>query len=283
MKLRIKPNNLRLIAAAALSLILAACSSKAPPPQSKPSAADPNAGRYSISQDIAPDDAPKLDHLENPVPRAEPLSKGGNRDYTVRGIAYKVWRDIESYEVDGIASWYGKKFHGHLTSNGEIYDMYSFSAAHKNLPLPSYVEVTNLANGKSVIVRVNDRGPFHSKREIDLSYAAAYKLDMLANGTAKVRVKLIRPDAPQTDTERAYIYESEFLIQLAASKNKEALQLHQRKLQQQGLKARIVEDKGWQKLQLGPYVDNREAVKTLEQIREPDYKNAFIIEQNLSN
>jgi rare lipoprotein A len=109
----------------------------------------------------------------------------------------------------GIASWYGKKFHGHLTSNGEIYNMYGMSAAHKNLPLPTYLKVTNLANSKSVIVRVNDRGPFHQNRIIDLSYSAAYKLDMLKTGTAKVKISAItefgqknaiNPSLPQLQT-----------------------------------------------------------------------------------
>ncbi|HAH03554.1 MAG TPA: septal ring lytic transglycosylase RlpA, partial [Vibrio sp.] len=91
----------------------------------------------------------------------------------------------------GKASWYGKKFHGHLTSNGEIYDMYSMSAAHKTLPIPSYVKVTNTDNNKTTIVRINDRGPFHEGRIIDLSYAAAYKLDVLRTGTANVEIEVI--------------------------------------------------------------------------------------------
>jgi len=114
-----------------------------------------------------------------------------NKNYQVRGINYSVLKSAIDFSQTGTASWYGKKFHGHLTSNGEIYNMYSMSAAHKNLPLPTYLKVTNLTNQKSVIVRVNDRGPFHQSRIIDLSYSAAFKLDMLKTGTAEVRIEAI--------------------------------------------------------------------------------------------
>jgi len=113
------------------------------------------------------------------------------------GKSYHVMSSSQGYRETGTASWYGKKFHGHKTSNGEIYDMYGMSAAHKSLPLPTYLRVTNLANGRQVIVRVNDRGPFHGKRLIDLSYAAASKLDFLKYGTAKVRLEAIDPKAWQ--------------------------------------------------------------------------------------
>ncbi|ART79822.1 septal ring lytic transglycosylase RlpA family protein [Oceanisphaera avium] len=149
-------------------------------------------GRYSLRQDVPPEDAPKLDHVKNAVPRYEPYTRGGNKNYNVWGQDYEVWQEVESYRDEGMASWYGAKFHGFETSNGEVYDMYAMTAAHKNLPLPSFVRVTNKANGKQVIVRVNDRGPFHEGRVIDLSYAAAYKLGMLATGTAPVKVELIK-------------------------------------------------------------------------------------------
>ncbi len=113
-----------------------------------------------------------------------------------------VLKSANNFKQTGIASWYGKKFHGHLTSNGEIYDMYSMTAAHKNLPLPTYVKVTNHLNKKSVIVRVNDRGPFHENRIIDLSYSAAFKLDMLKKGTAIVTIEAINTDK---EIEREYL------------------------------------------------------------------------------
>ncbi len=150
-----------------------------------------SSSRYQQRYDSTPDRLPIQAELKDATPRAEPHSRGGNKDYQVFGKPYKVLSTAHEFEQTGTASWYGKKFHGHLTSNGEIYDMYSMSAAHKNLPLPSYLKVTNLANNKSVIVRVNDRGPFHQSRIIDLSYSAAYKLDMLKTGTAQVKISAI--------------------------------------------------------------------------------------------
>jgi rare lipoprotein A len=142
----------------------------------------------------SPDDIPEgLLELEEPVPTDEPLSAGGNmKSYEVFGRKYHVLASAEGYRETGLASWYGKKFHGRKTSNGERYDMFALSGAHKNLPLPSYVRVTNLGNGKSVIVRINDRGPFHSGRIIDLSYAAAVKLDMVGK-IATVELEAITP------------------------------------------------------------------------------------------
>ena len=154
-------------------------------------------GRYQQANDSTPTRLPSAGELHDAVPRAEPHSRGGNKHYQVRGKHYQVLKSAENFSQTGIASWYGKKFHGHLTSNGEIYDMYAMSAAHKNLPLPTYVKVTNLSNNKSVIVRVNDRGPFHEGRIIDLSYSAAYKLDMLKTGTARVEISAITDFGPE--------------------------------------------------------------------------------------
>jgi len=154
--------------------------------------------RYELKHDVAPDQPISVEHIEEITPQYEPYSLGGNKNYTVRGQRYQVIKDPTGFKQTGQASWYGKKFHGHLTSNGEVYDMYSMTAAHKELPLPSYVKVTNTDNGKSTIVRVNDRGPFHPGRIIDLSYAAASKLGMLAKGTARVEVEAINPRAWQS-------------------------------------------------------------------------------------
>lgn len=151
-------------------------------------------GRYKQKHDSTPTRLPAQSELHDAIPRVENPSRGGNKHYTVRGKDYKVLKHAKNFRQTGTASWYGKKFHGHLTSNGEIYDMYSMSAAHKNLPLPTYAKITNLSNQKTVIVRVNDRGPFHQDRIIDLSYSAAYKLDMLKTGTAKVHVEAITAD-----------------------------------------------------------------------------------------
>ena len=129
-----------------------------------------------------------------PKPKEEPLSRYGNMEsYVVFGQRYYTMNTSRGYDEVGLASWYGKKFHGRLTSNREVYNMYEISAAHKKLPLPSYVEVTNLKNNKRVIARVNDRGPFHGDRIIDLSYGAARRLDMVDDGIVRVRVRAVKP------------------------------------------------------------------------------------------
>jgi peptidoglycan lytic transglycosylase len=136
---------------------------------------------------------PDLASIPDAVPRAEPLHRWANRPYERFGRRYVPLTRVGPFEQRGLASWYGKRFHGSATSSGEIYDMYKMSAAHPILPIPSYARVTNLANGRTVVVRVNDRGPFHSSRIIDLSYAAAYKLGYVATGSARVLVEQIVP------------------------------------------------------------------------------------------
>lgn len=149
----------------------------------------PKRGGYY--QDDGPSAEPPANLADIPeaVPRAEPLSRSGNRPYTVNGRTYYPLATAEGYRERGIASWYGKKFHGRLTASGEVYDMHAMTAAHRTLPLPSYARVTNLENGRSVVVRVNDRGPFLHNRLIDLSYAAAAKLGILGTGTGLVEVE----------------------------------------------------------------------------------------------
>ena len=164
-----------------LSLVLAGCSFF--------SAIDP------VKRDGAPSKKLKDCDIQNAVPRVEPRSRYGNpATYTVRGKTYRVLDSGEGFRERGVASWYGTAFHGNPTSSGERYDMYAMTAAHKHLPLPSYVEVRNLENGRRVIVKVNDRGPFISGRIIDLSYAAATKIGMLGSGTAKVEIAVLDPE-----------------------------------------------------------------------------------------
>ncbi len=130
--------------------------------------------------------------VEDAVPRADPILAVGNKSpYTVLGASYEILDNARNYREKGIASWYGTKFHGHKTSNGEIFDLYKATAAHKTLPIPSYALVTNLNNGRTVVVRVNDRGPFHADRLIDLSYGAAVKLGYMEHGTAPVEVEIL--------------------------------------------------------------------------------------------
>lgn len=160
-------------------VVLAACGSN------KPKDGPPQSG--ATSSGTLPADA---------VPRPEPRAKYGNGPlYEVLGKRYTVMPSAAGYKERGVASWYGKKFHGNLTSNREIYNMYAMTAAHKSLPLPTYVRVRNLSNGRTIVVRVNDRGPFVDNRIIDLSYAAATKLDMVGPGTALVEVEAITFDA----------------------------------------------------------------------------------------
>lgn len=158
----------------------------------------PQASRYRDTHDSVPGGPPPdLGKLVEPVPRVEPRSLYGNKSpYTVRGLTYRVLPTARGYDERGIASYYGSKFDGYKTSSLETYDMYKFSAASKTLPLPSFARVTNLQNGKSVIVRVNDRGPFHKNRLIDLSYAAAVKIGIWPKGTGLVDVRGIDPQQP---------------------------------------------------------------------------------------
>ena len=151
--------------------------------------------------DTVPDYVPDVDAIPEPEVRVEPRARTGNKDYSVLGKRYRVLDSAADYVEQGGASYYGNKFHGRRTSSGEVYDMYAFTAAHKTLPLPSYARVTNLDNGKSVVVKVNDRGPFHPGRVIDLSYAAAVKLGYREKGTARVEVRALHPgEDPGTGT-----------------------------------------------------------------------------------
>lgn len=152
--------------------------------------------RYQHAQDFTPQTIPDISTIPEPTPKAEPLSALGNpSSYRVWGKEYQVLPTAAGYHERGVASWYGMKFHGHRTANGEIYDVYQYTAAHKTLPLPSYVRVTRVDTGQSVVVRVNDRGPFHNGRIIDLSYAAAVKLGINRKGTAEVDVEVVQPPA----------------------------------------------------------------------------------------
>lgn len=147
---------------------------------------------FSEQRDSGPPRPLDVSHIPEPIPREELRTIAGNKSpYTVLGRTYEVMSVPEGYREHGVASWYGRKFHGRRTSNGEVYDMYGMTAAHKTLPIPSYVRVTNTDNRRSIIVRVNDRGPFHGGRVIDLSYTAAKKLGFENHGTAKVLVEYI--------------------------------------------------------------------------------------------
>ena len=203
------------ILAIALVLTLLACSSApkvSPKPNVKPlpsksesSAAttekpvsttnNPNRGGYYQDDGPAENIPANLDKTPDPVPTLEPYSRTGNKPYQVFGKTYTPINDKSTpFKQRGIASWYGKKFHGKRTSSGEPYDMFKITAAHPILPIPSYARVTNLANGKQIIVRVNDRGPFHSNRVMDLSYTAALKLGYIGKGSSEIEIERLLPD-----------------------------------------------------------------------------------------
>ena len=213
-------------------VLLAACSSEAPRPTEdgrtgKPVAAEGTNGAPPAPtgkaearkppvvqkrgggyyQDDGPgDNAPAdLAAIPDAVPKVEPPHRFANNPYSVLGTDYVLKKSATGYRARGVASWYGRKFHGQKTSSGEPYDMFGMTAAHPTLPIPSYVRVTNPANGKSVIVRINDRGPFHAGRLIDLSYTAAWKLDYIGEGSTLVIVEAVQPGGGETTPVTAVV------------------------------------------------------------------------------
>lgn len=201
---------IRSVAIALPALLLAACGTtpvppadsrveppaptvRTPTPTRKPTVTLKRGGGF-YKDDGPGDEIPDgLDDVPDAEPKWEPLHKPAMRPYVILGKEYVPNTALKPYRARGTASWYGKKFHGQRTSNGEIYDMFAMTAAHPTLALPSYVRVTNIASGKSVVVRVNDRGPFHAGRIIDLSYTAAYKLGLINGGSGQVEVEAILP------------------------------------------------------------------------------------------
>ncbi|MGH8712620.1 MAG: septal ring lytic transglycosylase RlpA family protein [Casimicrobiaceae bacterium] len=179
----------------ALASAVAACAPAVKREAAAPAPAAPRPGGYY--QDDGPGAHPpdNLDAIPDATPRLEPLHRFANRPYAVFGHEYVPATTLRAYRERGLASWYGRKFHAQKTATGETYDMYAMTAAHPTLPLPSYARVTSLANGRSVVVRVNDRGPFHPGRIIDLSYAAAYRLGIADKGSGEVEVESILPGA----------------------------------------------------------------------------------------
>jgi len=157
------------------------------------SGAPSSGGGYYLDDGPGADAPANINAIPDAVPKVEPLGRGTMRPYTVMGRDYTPMTRLTPYKARGIASWYGKRYHGKQTSSGEVYDMYGMTAAHTVLPIPSYVRVTSMANGRSVVLRVNDRGPFISDRLIDLSYTAAYKLGILGAGSGMVEVESIIP------------------------------------------------------------------------------------------
>jgi rare lipoprotein A len=221
------------VSALALAVLPAACSMVVHRPAAPPPAAPP-AG-------VVPPPPASSQEVPDAVPRPEPRSAHGNPPfYDVLGQRYFVLPSAEDYLERGVASWYGPSFHGGTTSNGEPYDMYAMTAAHKTLPLPSYARVTNLKNGKSIVVRINDRGPFVANRLIDLSYSAAARLDMLREGTTLVEVRALTPGVPDELTRSAAAPAPTLYVQAGAFADEHNAQRLLTRLQAAGLPAVFV-------------------------------------------
>lgn len=233
---------------------------QAPAKKTPPAPPTTKSGGYYLDDGPEATPPPNLDAIPDAVPRAEPLHRFANRAYSALGETYIPDTSLSPYQQEGIASWYGKRFHGRKTASGERYDMYGMTAAHRTLPIPSYVRVTSLATGKSVIVRINDRGPFSKNRLIDLSYTAAHKLDYLLAGSTRVRVE--RLDPAQFDVGGIPLSKGIYL-QLGAFSNSENAHKLRQKVQST-IEAPIppvhvvLTDK-LHRVTLGPYANDAEA------------------------
>ena len=236
------------------------------------------------------DGAPKMtyekwDQIPDAVPTAVTPSAYGNPDsYEVMGKRYHVLDSAEGFKQKGIASWYGTKFHGRRTSSGEDYDMFAMTAAHKTLPIPVYVEVTNLENNRRIVVRVNDRGPFHDGRIIDLSYAAATKLGVSKVGTAQVKIRVIKQlGGDETNVDSSYIDDQgKLYVQVASyGEEKNALglikKLHEQNFSDVRIHVDMNKGKTLYRVRIGPLPSNDVAKKLIAQLKDSKYKRAKII------
>lgn len=186
---------------AGVALLLSACGGAPPRPERAEAPRKP--GGYYLDDGPHANPPADLDRVPDAQPRVEPIRASNARPYTALGRSYTPMAALAPYSETGVASWYGKRYHGQPTASGEIYDMYGMTAAHTTLPIPSYARVTRVASGKTVMVRINDRGPFHADRLIDLSYTAAYRLGILGEGSALVRVESILPEDMQPVAAKA--------------------------------------------------------------------------------
>lgn len=261
-------------------------------------------------KDDGPGDNPPadVDAIPDAIPRVEPLHRFANNDYEVFGKRYSPFKQLQAYKESGIASWYGRKFHGQKTSSGEPYDMYGMTAAHATLPIPSYVRVTNKLNNKSIVVRVNDRGPFHSDRLIDLSWVAAYKLGYLEQGSTEVEVESVMPGqalasspaiasrpevAGQAETAATEVAVFEpagkpsdaqkYFIQLGAfgqRGNADAFSTHMRsELAELGNKLAIYYADGLFRVQLGPWADRLAAQEAGQKVRDKLNNRVVVVQR----
>jgi len=235
-----------------------------------------NACSWFEVKDSGPSKPVDVSQVPDAVPRVEPLSRYGNPDsYEHEGIRYQILKSAAGYKQRGIASWYGTKFHGERTSSGEPYDMYTMSAAHKTLPLPSYARVTNLANGRSVVVKINDRGPFKADRIIDLSYAAAVKLGFHHLGTTQVEVETIVPQGTHEIVGPSSVpSDKQTYVQVGAFSDKEKAQTLSQAIKQQvpwevNLSSVRVNRKLLHRVRIGPISSLDEANRLVETLTIP--------------
>ncbi|HSH07966.1 MAG TPA: septal ring lytic transglycosylase RlpA family protein [Burkholderiales bacterium] len=284
----------------ALAAALAACGTA--PPRDAPSTGTAKGGG-GYYQDDGPGDSIPVNLAEVPdaVPRSEPLHRFANRPYEVFSRQYVPFTELRPFEQRGVASWYGRKFHGQKTSSGEPYDMYAMTAAHPTLPIPSYAQVTNLQNGRSVVVRINDRGPFLRDRVIDLSYAGAWKLGYVDAGHARVDVRAIVPgesrviavvqpsagalpsngsgvapvSAPAAVASGGlYLQLGAFSAQASAESMRERLQ---RQLHWVSERIEILTSGALHKLQLGPYRSRDDAIGIADRIAQELNFRPFLV------
>ena len=256
-----------------LIIMLSACSS---------TSTSSKKGAYYLD-DGPPKASVDLAKVEDAVPRSEPLSSTGNKPYVVFGKHYVPLKTNKGFRQKGVASWYGKKFHGKRTSSGEPYDMYKMTAAHTVLPIPSYAKVKNLSNGRSVIVRVNDRGPFKHNRAMDLSYAAALKLDVVETGTAPVEIIAIGENA-SAGKNKVFLPSSEqrVFIQLGAYSNQDAAYSIRQRLLADGYTDIVVNrvERGNHRIyrvRLGPLMNQSDLDFLLGDLHHAGYSDAHII------
>jgi rare lipoprotein A len=245
-----------------VSLLLAACST-APPYENEKPPPQPPPSKGGYYKDDGPEEKPpaNLAQIPDAEPKTEPLHRYANRPYKVFGTEYVPLAEVRAFRQRGLASWYGRRFHGQRTASGEPYDMYAMSAAHPTLPIPSYVRVTNVANGRSVVVRVNDRGPFHGSRVIDLSYAAAYRLGFIQAGSAQVELEAVLAGQPQAGG--IYVQVGAF----SSRDNAESLQARvTRELAWLQQTAQVLLSANLWRLQLGPYRSREDARSVAERI-----------------
>ncbi len=255
----------RILVLAALALAVGGCGTT--PPTDRPV----STARGGYYLDDGPEASPPadLDAVPDAVPRREPLHRFANRTYVALGNTYTPRSSVGGYREEGLASWYGRRFHGKKTASGEPYDMYAMTAAHPTLPIPSYARVTALDSGRSVVVRINDRGPFHKSRVVDVSYTASHKLGLIVRGSARVRVESLDPDA--YDTQGEALPEGVFLQVGAFSRADNAQQLVVRLARELAVdpgRTRVVLRDKLHRVQLGPYSSDDAALADGVRVRE---------------